>query len=101
MRVDAIFAWRPGEYGELPVLRRHERNRIALIVNELRSGQMTRAAELGRAKHHKLTALDRLRHCDLFHRRRTAPSRDLGTEREEFVFVRHDRGSIHRCSAGY
>ena len=45
MRVDHVLARRPGEHGEASVLRRDQRDRVALIVDELRGRQVPRAAE--------------------------------------------------------
>src|SRR6266480_2535029 len=36
MRVDPCLTGRPCEDGEMPVLRRHQRDAVALILNELR-----------------------------------------------------------------
>ena len=44
--VDHVLARRPGEHGEAPVLRRDQRDRVALIVDELRGREMAGAAQL-------------------------------------------------------
>ena len=46
MRMDHVFARRPGEDGELAVWGCHQRHGVALVVNELRRRKMTRTAEL-------------------------------------------------------
>jgi len=46
MCVDHRLARRPGEDGKAPVLRRDEGDRVALIVDELRRGQVSGAAKL-------------------------------------------------------
>ena len=48
MRVDHVLAGRPGEDGEAAILRGDERDRVALVVDELRGRQVARAAELRR-----------------------------------------------------
>ena len=44
MRVNGLFAWRPRKDRKSPILRSHKRNRVALVVDKLRGGQMPRAA---------------------------------------------------------
>ena len=46
MGVHHVLARRPGEDREVPVLRRNERDGVALVVDELRGRQMPRPAEL-------------------------------------------------------
>jgi len=45
--VHLLAARRPREHGEPAILRRHERNGVTLVVNELCRGQVTRATQLG------------------------------------------------------
>src|SRR5947199_10627340 len=58
--VDHVLARRPGEDREVPILRRHERDGIALILDELRGRQMPCAAELARVADGRNDALDQL-----------------------------------------
>ena len=50
MRVHEVLARRPLEDREAAVLRRHQRHRVALIVDELRGREVPRAAELRRRR---------------------------------------------------
>src|SRR5436309_13745698 len=70
VRMDHVLARRPGEDGEVPVLRRHERDGIALILDELCRGQMPRAAELARVHDSGNAAFDRFGDRHLLHLRR-------------------------------
>src|ERR1044071_5502426 len=47
VRMNALFARRPCEHRKTSILRRNERNRVVLIVDELRRRQMPCSAELG------------------------------------------------------
>jgi hypothetical protein len=69
MGVDHRLARRPGEDGKTPVLRRDEGDRVALIVDELRRGQVSGAAELRRMDDRGDPALDRFRHRHLLDER--------------------------------
>ena len=65
MSVNRVFTGRPREHRESAVLRRHERDRVALIVDELRGREMTGTAERGRVHLLRLVALDRFSQRDL------------------------------------
>jgi hypothetical protein len=45
MRVDHGFAFGPFEDGEAAILRGHERHGVALVLDELRRGEVTGAAQ--------------------------------------------------------
>ena len=70
MGVHLLLARRPGEDGEAAVLRRDQRERVALIVHELRRGQVPRAAELRGVDDRGVAAFDRLGDRHLLDRRR-------------------------------
>ena len=58
--VDGPFSARPGEHGEVTILRRDQRDGVALIVDELRRRQMTGSAKIRRGHRRRNRALDRL-----------------------------------------
>ena len=88
VRVDHRFARRPREDGEAAVLRRDERDRVALIVDELRGRQVPGASELRRMDERGHAAFDRLGHRHLLDLRRPLPPGDFRAEREQFVVGR-------------
>ena len=61
MRVDHLFARRPGEDCKAAVLRSDQCQRVSLIVYELGRRQVTRAAMLYRRNHDRCVADNRLR----------------------------------------
>src|ERR671924_1381028 len=94
MRVHGPFARRPGEDREASVLRRDERDRVALIVNELRGRQMARTAKRRWMDLHRHTAFDWFGHRHDFDWRSTTPANNLRPERQELVLGREDRRAI-------
>src|SRR4051812_42338454 len=60
VRMHHVLARRPGEHREVSVLRGDERDRVALIVDELRGGEVPRAAEQRRMHDARHESLDRL-----------------------------------------
>jgi len=100
MRVHHVLAGGPIKDREPPVLRSHQRNCSALILNELRRRKVSRATESLRMNQSRGGAFDRLCQGDLLHLGPALPSSDLCAETEQFVPVRkHDR-TIHRGQAG-
>src|SRR4051794_37169060 len=81
--VDHLLAGRPGKDRETAVLRRDERDAVALIVCELRGGQVTRPTEVRGIELERGAADNRLGHRDLLDLRRSAAARDLRTEGEQ------------------
>src|SRR6266566_3242365 len=66
MCVDHVLARRPREDREPTVLGCNERDRVPLILDELRGGEVTRAAKLGRVHDGRFRSFDRLGHHHLF-----------------------------------
>ena len=66
MRVDGVLARRPREHREVAVLRGDQRQRVALIVDELRRRQVARAAEPGRMDGFRHAADTRLGDDDVY-----------------------------------
>ena len=73
------------------------RNRVALIVDELRRGKVSGSAELGRVDGGGDTPFDRFGHDDLFDARGAVATPDLGTKGEQIVTIGHQGRAIHRC----
>lgn len=90
---------RPCEHRESTILRRNECQGIALVVDELRSRQVPRSADLHRGNERRNIPYDRLDDEHLPHGRVTLPSTDLGTEGEHVEPVVDHRGAIHRCQS--
>src|SRR5688572_31669386 len=80
MGVNGTVARRPRKDREAAVLRGDQRYGAALIVDELRRGEMTRAAELPGVHPLGSAPFNRLGHDDLFDGRRAAPAGNLGAE---------------------
>ena len=73
---------------------------MALIVNELRGGEMPRAAELRGRQDRAFRAFDRFGHDDAIDRWPASPARDLRAKREHLVVVADKRRAVDRGEAG-
>ena len=93
-RVHEVVAGRPFEDRETAVLRRDERGGIALIVDELRGGEMPRPAELIRIDRRRRAAFDGLGHQHALDLRAAAAARDLRPEGDELVALGHQRRAV-------
>jgi len=82
VRVNHGVSRGPLKDGESTVLRRHQRNGIALIVNELRGRLMPGSAEFFRVRENRGSSFNRFRDCDSFHPVPTLPARDFGAKAE-------------------
>ena len=87
MGMHHIVVHGPLEDREPAVLRRDERDRSALIVNELRGGEMPGAAELRGRQHRALRAFDRFGHDDGSTCGSASPARDFRAECQEHFLV--------------
>src|SRR4029077_16708140 len=96
MGVYHLFAWRPGEHSEATVLRGHQRQRIALIVNELRCRQVSGAAILRRLNYDGGIARDWLGLNYLLDRDTAAGSTYLASKCQHFILVVDYRCAGHR-----
>ena len=92
--VNHIRAGGPREHRKAPVLRGHQGNGTALILDELRRRQVSRAAKACRVNDLRDAPFDRLRHGHLLDRRPSVPPRNLCAEREKLVSVRHHGGAV-------
>ncbi len=100
VRVHEFLARRPLEDREPAVLRRHQRDGVALIVHELRRRQMPRAAELRGRGPRRHAAFNGLGDVHQFHRRAAALARDLRAKRQQVVAIVDDRRAVHRGQSG-
>src|SRR5687767_10951527 len=96
MRVDHLFAWRPRKHRKASVLRCDERERVALIVNKLRSRKMPHTAMFGRPDYDADISHDRLRDDPLIDRRSSFLPSELGAEGEHFILIVNYRSAIDR-----
>ncbi len=99
MGVHHVLARRPGEDGEAPVLRRHQRQRVVLVVNELSGRKVTRSAQPRRLDDRGGVPHHRLGHRHPLHPRAPAPH-DLHPEGQELVALVDDGRAVHRGQAG-
>src|ERR1700742_4519650 len=80
MRVDLVFAGRPGKDGEPAILRSDQRHGIVLIMYKLRRGEMACATELSWLNDLGAGALNRLSDDHIDDLGRSATAYDLGAE---------------------
>jgi len=85
----------PREDSETPILRRDERQGVALILYELHRRQMPSTTQLRRMDHHGHRAFYRFSDRYLVDPGVAVATRDLGAEGNQLVLIRD-----HRCTIG-
>ena len=94
------FLRRPGEHREPPVLRRHEGQGVLLVVDELRGGQVSGAAQVDGVHAGRRVAHDWLGDDHLFDRRLSLAPTYRRPERQQLEALGQDRRAIHRGESG-
>ena len=79
--------WRPREHREAPILRGHQRQRVALVAHKLDGRQMPGPAEVGRVHDHRQPVFDRFGHGHLLDSEATLAARDLGAEGNQLILL--------------
>src|SRR5206468_12880264 len=97
MRVDHLLEWGPGKDREASILGCDERERVALILDELRGREMSGATELGRVHDRRRAAFDRFGDHDLLDPCPPVTSSYLPAEGQHLVLVGDDRCAVDGC----
>lgn len=94
MGLHHTFARRPSEHCKQAVLRGDECDGVALIVHELRAGQVPRSAKLRRLNEHRGRTFDGLRPHHLGDLRRPGTPHDLDAECVQVILIGDDGGAV-------
>src|SRR5712692_7263121 len=100
MRVDVRLAVRPFKDREAPILRCHECNGVALILDELSRREVPGAAELIRMDEGGCHTFNRLRHGDLLDLWPALAPSDFSAKTEQLMLIGEHYGAVDRGQAG-
>jgi len=100
MGVDHCLAFGPFKDRETPILRRDECNGVALILDELRRGEVPGAAELIRVDDGGFRTNDWFRHRYLLDPWPATAASDLGAEAKHFMLFGEQHGAVDPGQAG-
>ena len=96
----AFLARRPDEHGKTTILRRDQRDGVALVKHELCRCEMARPAEQRRMNDRRFAPFDWLGDAALFDERRTLPPGDFRAESQHLAAIRENRRAVHRREPG-
>src|SRR6267142_1443452 len=99
MRMDHLLAWGPCEDRKPTILRRYERESVALIVYKLRRREVSRAAILYSIDHDSSIADDRFSYYDSFNRCTSRCAPYLCSECQQLILVAEHRSAVNRSEA--